>query len=272
MSPTTTGPLFKATRAPKPGSPSAARPRSDGETLLDLDGGAHGPQGVVRLGHGCAEEGHDAVADELVERAAGTEDGLHREVQEGVDRLGHPLGRRVLGEGREAHEVGEEHGSLGGLEAPRPVALAQHLLDDARRMVALQLRARLLLDLGPLGVADALDGHRHVVGESRQHVQIPLAEGPHLEGGVDLDDAQDAVARPERGAHGGADLVHADGLAAREPLVGLGVEGDEGHPLAHDRPQHGARNGHVARGPDLHAVLDPQDLADELAPHRRRAG
>ena len=85
----------------KPGSPSASRPAFQArEPLLDLDRRPHRPQGVVGLRHRRAEEGHHAVADELVEGAAGAEDRLDREVEEGVERLRHLLGRGVLGEGR----------------------------------------------------------------------------------------------------------------------------------------------------------------------------
>jgi hypothetical protein len=47
-------------------------------------------------------------------------------------------------------------------------------------VVALEPRARLLLELGLAGVADALDGHGDVVGQGREHVEVALAEGPHL--------------------------------------------------------------------------------------------
>ena len=52
---------------------------------------------------------------------------------------------------------------------------------------------------------------------------------------------------------------------AGEALVRLGVEGDQRHPLLHHRPQHGARDRHLARGAELHLVLDPRQLADQLA-------
>src|SRR6202035_1324692 len=50
-----------------------------GEPALDLDRGGDGAASVIGLRDGGAEESHDAVADELVEGAAGGEDRLHGE-------------------------------------------------------------------------------------------------------------------------------------------------------------------------------------------------
>jgi hypothetical protein len=73
-------------------------------------GGAHGPQRVVFMGRRHAEDGHDRVADELLDRAALRRDllGHCREVV-GHHRP-HVLGVHLLCARRRADNVREEHG------------------------------------------------------------------------------------------------------------------------------------------------------------------
>ena len=154
---------------------------------------------MIGLRHRRAEERHHAVADELVEGAAGGENRLDRQVEEGIQQLRGLLRSRVLGERGESDQVGEEHRRLGGaqladalLRAAR--APAQHLLDQRRRMVALEPRAHLFLELGLGGVAEALDRDRRVIGDGGQEIHLALAESADMEGGVDLHHPDDVVA------------------------------------------------------------------------------
>ena len=124
-------------------------------------------------------------------------------------------GRHLLGPGREADQVGEEDRdrlrSAAALTAPvgaRRRAMISSI--DLRRVVALEPAADPLLFDDALVQARALDGDRREVGERRQQVEVLLREGPDVERRVDVDDADDRVAVPERRAHGRADLLHAD--------------------------------------------------------------
>ena len=84
-----------------------ARPGSAGGE--HAQGAAHRPFGVVLVGGGGAEHGHDAVADELVQGAAeafdlGPQAGVVG-AQQGADVLGVGL----VGPGGEPHQVAEQH-------------------------------------------------------------------------------------------------------------------------------------------------------------------
>src|SRR6059036_40105 len=78
MSPTTTGSRVNAD-AHAERRVSTLRPFSvePGKLGLHADGATHSSFGVVRLGHGRTEVGHDSVALELVESAPVREDRLH---------------------------------------------------------------------------------------------------------------------------------------------------------------------------------------------------
>ncbi len=83
-------------------------------------GAAHGPLGVVLVGHRGAEHGHHAVADELVQGAAepldlGPQPGVVG-AQQGADVLGVGL----VGAGGEADQVAEQHGDDLALQPGRP--------------------------------------------------------------------------------------------------------------------------------------------------------
>jgi hypothetical protein len=79
------------------------------DRALHAQRGSDRPLGVVLMGHRGAEDGHDAVAGELVDVSA---EGLHGAGQRGQ----HPVGDRadpfrveVLGPGGEVGQVAEEH-------------------------------------------------------------------------------------------------------------------------------------------------------------------
>ena len=79
------------------------------------------PLGVVLVRLGGAEDRHDRVACELLDRAAGAADLAGHRVVEPLQERPRALRVLLLAERRRADEVGEEHGGqlpLGGLHAP----------------------------------------------------------------------------------------------------------------------------------------------------------
>ena len=69
---------------------------------------AHGPFRVVLAGGRRAPDGHHRVADELLDRAAIPLDDLAGHVEVAAEELADGLRVAVVGEGREANEVGEQ--------------------------------------------------------------------------------------------------------------------------------------------------------------------
>ena len=67
---------------------------------------------MVLVGEGRAEERHDPVAHDLVDRALVAVDGLHHPFQDGIEELPRLLGVPVGEELHRALEVGEEHRHL----------------------------------------------------------------------------------------------------------------------------------------------------------------
>ena len=89
-----------------------------GEGALHLERRPHGPLGVVLVGDGRAEQGHDGVADDLVDLTA---EGGHvgdEPLEAPVDEVLHVLGVGRLGEGGEPDEVGEQDGGDAALVGP----------------------------------------------------------------------------------------------------------------------------------------------------------
>ena len=91
----------------------------------ELEPGPHRPLGVVLVGDRRAPDGHDGVADELLDRPAVAGDHLAGDLEVAGQGVADLLGVALLGERREPDEVGEEHrdvpplgdGSGGGREA-----------------------------------------------------------------------------------------------------------------------------------------------------------
>ena len=83
--------------------------------LLHAQGGADRALGVVLVGHRRAEQGHDVVADVLVDGAAVALDLLAQAPQEALDHRLEGLGVEALGHRGVAGEVGEEDGDLAAL-------------------------------------------------------------------------------------------------------------------------------------------------------------
>ena len=66
-----------------------------GHGLLHAEGGVAGPDGVVLVGDGGAEEGHDAVAHDLIHCALVMVDGLHHVLEDGIQEVLRFLGVTV---------------------------------------------------------------------------------------------------------------------------------------------------------------------------------
>jgi hypothetical protein len=71
-----------------------------------------GSHGVVLVGEGGAEEGHDPIAHHLVHGALVAVDGVHHQREEGIENLARLLGIAVGEQLHGALEIGEEHGDL----------------------------------------------------------------------------------------------------------------------------------------------------------------
>ena len=113
MPPTTTQPVLipMRTLSSTPWrSPSSARLARGG--LLQPQGREHGPAGVVLVGDGRAEQGHEAVAQELVDRPLVAVDLAQGQLEEPVQQEVHGLRSQPLRQGGRAHQVAEEHGDL----------------------------------------------------------------------------------------------------------------------------------------------------------------
>ena len=78
-----------------------------------------GAHGVVLVGDGRAEQGHDAVAHHLVDRALVAMDRLHHALEHGIEEGARVLGVAIGQELERALEVGEEHGDLLALAGQR---------------------------------------------------------------------------------------------------------------------------------------------------------
>ena len=77
--------------------------------LLHPQRGPHRPLGVVLVGDGRAEQGHDGVADDLVDPPAEGHDVGDEPLEAPVDQVLHLLRVERLGHRREADQVGEQH-------------------------------------------------------------------------------------------------------------------------------------------------------------------
>ncbi len=81
----------------------------------DLQGGAHRPLGVVLVARRRAPDGHDRVADELLDRAAVALDDAPGQVEVAREQVADLLRVALLGERGEADHVGEEDGDEAAL-------------------------------------------------------------------------------------------------------------------------------------------------------------
>ena len=99
MAPTSASPVFTPMRIWRSCSTFS---RHLGERLLHLERGADGPLGVVLVRGGGAEQGDDAVAEDLVDLAAEVPMSAARRSKQPVDQVLHVLGIEPLGQRGEA--------------------------------------------------------------------------------------------------------------------------------------------------------------------------
>jgi len=92
---------------------------------------------VILVGERRAEEGHDAVAHDLVDGPFVAVDGLHHPLEHGIEDLARLLGIAVGEQLHGALEVGEEHGDLLALALQRCLG-RQDLLCEVARGVGLR--------------------------------------------------------------------------------------------------------------------------------------
>ena len=79
---------------------------------LHGQGGVAGAQRVVFVGNGRAEQGHNAVAEHLVDGALEAVHGVHHVVDSGVEELLGGFGIKAADEFRRVLEVSKQHGDL----------------------------------------------------------------------------------------------------------------------------------------------------------------
>ncbi len=126
--------------------------------LDELEARAHGPLRVVLACDGCAPDGHDRVADELLDGAAVALDHTADRVEIAREELPDLFGVAVLGERREADEVAEQDGHepplrLRGRCGCRRFAMQPDAALAAEAVVCLIRRAARRTGQGELGAA-----------------------------------------------------------------------------------------------------------------------
>ena len=151
---------------------TSGRPRARNASLIFDETGAHlegrldRVQRVVGLRHRRAEDGHDRVADELVDHAMM----LHHALDHAAEVLVQEVEQRArlhrLADAGERADVREEHGDRHELAAERHVALHQ-VVGDLARHVAPEGLAQ------PIALAQALD-HRVEVDLARLSSSSPV--------------------------------------------------------------------------------------------------
>ena len=194
--------------------------------------------GVVGHVERRAEDGHDRVADVLVERAVVLEDHVRHPRQVVVQEQRHRGGAHLLRHAGEAHDVGEQDRDLLHLGHAQRRALRLGGGEDAARHLgreeAAQALALLLLGHDLLVEPRALHRHRRVVRERGQQVEIVQREAVRQHQRVHEDDPDHLVLVPERRAHGAADAVEADRVARAEARIDHGVGGQDRDAVLHD--------------------------------------
>ena len=122
------------------------------DAVLHPQGGVAGADGVVLMGEGRAEEGHDAVAHDLVDRTFEAMDGFHHPLEHGIEDAPGVF-RVAVGEDlQRAAEIGEEDSDLLALSLER-LASAENPLREVLGGVVMGLvereRRSLTLTRGP---------------------------------------------------------------------------------------------------------------------------
>ena len=104
---------------------------------LHGQGGVAGAQGMVFMGNGGAEQGHDAVTQHLIHRALEAVHGVHHVPQGRIEEPLGGFGIEVADEFGGAFEIGKQHRHLLALAFQRG-ARRQNLLDEMARRVGLR--------------------------------------------------------------------------------------------------------------------------------------
>ena len=155
------------------------------QLLEEAERGPAGSQRVVLLGDRGAPEGHQRVADVLVQRAALLEHDAGHGREVAIDELHQRLGSHALREGGEPADVAEEHGAVALLPAePEQLGMVEHLRHHALGHVVAEGAPQ--PDLLPVGREVADEDHReggeeHVGQRERrgQHHAAPERELHH---------------------------------------------------------------------------------------------
>jgi hypothetical protein len=125
--------------------------------LLELERCPGGPRGVVGQVAVLVEDRHHRVADDLVHHAAVALQQRHEPAEVAVQHRRHAGGGRLLGEGREALQVGEENAGLARLR---------------ERLVEVEWAEALLVPLTACADCDREEGDQH------QQVPLPPRDAP----------------------------------------------------------------------------------------------
>jgi hypothetical protein len=132
--------------------------------VLDAQRGVAGAHGVVLVGELGSEQRHDAVAHDLVHRALVAVDGVHHELEHGIEDLSRGLGVAIGDELHRTLHVCEEHRDLlalafqCGLRRQDPLG---EVAGDLRRGRRRQRGAALLAELRPGAVLVLAPGTCH---------------------------------------------------------------------------------------------------------------
>jgi hypothetical protein len=88
------------------------RGRSSMQASPDAHGSQYSPPGMVLMGNGRAEQGHDAVPQELIDRALIVVHFAQDKREELVEQRVHGLRTKARGKGSGVGQVAKEHGDL----------------------------------------------------------------------------------------------------------------------------------------------------------------
>ena len=132
----TTSPELRPTRSrmPRAGESGELRAAHLPNCVLHVEGRAAGPQRMVLVSDRRAENRHDAVAQDLVDRAFIGMHGIDHDLLKGIEQRTDLLSVQVLDEVGRALDIGEQDGDLFALAFDRG-ARAQDFLGKRRGSV-----------------------------------------------------------------------------------------------------------------------------------------
>ena len=208
---------------------------------------------------GRAENGHDAVAQKLVEGAVVLEGKVDHDRVEVIEERDHPLGVQVLRHGGEAPDIAEEDGDLAPLALEvEAVRVLEHLLHYFSCHVARECALdHFLLAQAPGHLVERLGQRAQLVarGHGQRDLEVAGSDGPRA-----LDEPGDRAREQHGEPHGGPDAEahHTESDQARLPL----------------RAPHCGRDGLLAEAQVERAEADPAEgqghrKVDDAAAARR---